>query len=293
MSCRVAAAFLALVCFTPGGLLEARNCGSASVQVVVLDDNGASLEGVTGEDFRVNMKGGPIRALSTSYGIQAHSALILLDRSATMGQNEKFDLGRQIAISLAVSTPGTARFATFAGDVSPLADARVAVPALPPQTSADNTHAVLDALASGIRGMTPRFGDMLFVITDSADVGSHTSSREVQDLLIGSGARLFIVALPGANIGPELEQLAAVSGGSVFRPVRSPETPLNQALRDQAVRATTDWHRIVSTVYQIEFSESRPSDKPAALKVSVEKRKLKNGQFMAPAFMAPCTAIPQ
>lgn len=287
---RVAAGCLALVCIVPGAL-AARNCGTAAIQVSVLDGTGAAVDGLSAEDFRVSMRGNPLRAQSMSHGLVPHSALVLLDRSASMGQSGKFELGRQIALTLAGLTPGVAQFSAYDGDASPISDARVTLVSSSVQATANPNHAMYDAMAASILAMNPHLGDMIFVVTDSPDSGSKMSAGQLQELLVAAGARLFLVLLPGGTVAPETEQLAALTGGGVYRPLPSGEATTLRS--DEAVRNTTSWHSQITNVYNLEFQDQRPSEKPQTLKINMDKKKMNGGQLLAPAFMSPCSAIAQ
>lgn len=271
-------------------------CGPATVEVTVLDQGGSSLGGLAPSDFKIRIKGQSANVSALNYGVFPHSTLLLVEKGGTMSQAGKNDLVRQLAQAVVSSAPGAVMIGSYGNEVSPLADARSGQAfAAAFQGGADTRSAAYDALIAGMTTMRLHSGDAVIVVTDSGDNGSKLPASDVQQRLAAAGARLFVVALPaatGAGSMQPLSDLAIASGGAVLVPLPIDGSNIAPAQIDGALVALNRSYGQYSNVYQLE-TDADGQDRALPLKVEVDRRKLGGGKVVAPAVLAPCTAIAQ
>jgi hypothetical protein len=297
---RAGAGLLALLSFASIPASAARGCGPAVVQVTVLDQGGAAVNGLAPSDFKVRIKNANAAVTAMSYGIFPHSTLVLVSRTGSMSETLKMELSKRLASSVIASAPGVVFAGTFGAQLSSVTDARsgqpFAVGAQPPENL---TNLLYDDVLAGLGSVTSHRGDALVVITDSSDKGSKATPAELRQRLALTGARLFIVALPPAtNVGSmqPLAELAEASGGSVMVPIGVDATTKGVVITidqlDSAVASFTRAYAQAGNVYQLETDQDA-SDKPVPLHVELDRKKLGRGKVLAPSALAPCSANPQ
>jgi hypothetical protein len=276
--------------------VAASRCGPATVEVTVLDQGGSSLGGLAPSDFKIRIKGQSANVNALNYGVFPHSTLLLVEKSGTMAQPVKNDLARQLAQAVVASAPGAVMVGSYGNEVSTLADARSGpgfTAAL--QNSSDDRSAVYDALIAGMTSMKLHSGDAVVVVTDAGDNGSKLPGSDVQQRLAATGARLFIIALPpasGSGSMQPLSDLALASGGAVLAPLPIDGSNIAPAQIDGALVTLNRSYGQYSNVYQLE-TDVEGQDRALPLRVEVDRRKLGGGRIVAPAVLAPCTAIAQ
>ena len=294
---RAAAGLLACISLAPLAASAASKCGPAMVQLVVLDQGGNALPGLTPTDFKVKIKGQPASVKAVDFGLFPHSTLLLLSRTNTMGQSIKLDLARQLALAIVNGAPGPVMAGTFAGDVSGISDARTQSIGANVQVGPDNHNSVYDAVLAGMATMNMHRGDAVVVITDSPDNGSHTTVNELQQKLANAGARLFVVAVPpgtGTGAMQPLTDLAVATGGGVLVPLRLDDASKDLVITPAQLESSTEnfgkTYTQYNNIYQLE-TDLEGQERPMPLRVEADRRKLGSGKLVVPAMLAPCTSI--
>lgn len=275
-----------------------RACGPAIVQLTVLDQGGSALPGLLPSDFKVRIKNANTAIKAVDYGVFPHSTVILISRTATMGQSIKLEMARQMTASIAATAPGNVLVGSFSSEVSGLLNAREGQTGVQP--GSDSQNVVFDAILAGITGPQLHRGDTIVVITDSQDSGSKGMATDVQQRLATSGVRLFVIALPPAGNGTgsmqALSDLADFSGGAMIIPLRVDQTTAGVAIPpaqlEPAVSAMSRAYTQYSNLYQLE-TDQEGQDRPLPLRIEVERHKLGGGKVVAPATLAPCSASAQ
>ena len=297
---RAGAGLLALASVLSLPAFGAGRCGAATVQLTVLDQGGSSLPGLVPSDFKVRIRNNNANITAVDYGVFPHTTVILISRTATMAQSIKIQMAREMADSIVSGAPGVVLGGNFASGVSTLANARDSQPFGPSfQADTEPQNVAYDAIVTAIASDKLHRGDAVVVITDSADNGSHSSSSDVQQRLSATGVRLFVIALPPAGTGnvsvQALSDLADYSGGALIVPLKIDATTSGVAIPPaQLEPAVSTMNRIYTqygNIYQIETDQDG-QDKPLPLKVEVERHKIGGGKVVAPAMLAPCSALP-
>ncbi len=294
---RVAAGLVALVSIVPVPAMAASKCGPAMVQIVVLDPGGSALPGLDPSDFKVRIKGQNASVKAVDYGLFPHSTLLLVSRTSSMGQSLKIDMARQMATAVVNGAPGPVMNGTFGSEVSGLSDARNQPAAAGLQAGSEPRNVMYDAILAGMATMNLHRGDSVVIVADAPDNGSRTSATELQQRFVNNGARLFVVALPPANgtgAMQSLSDLADSTGGAVLVPLRLDDTSKGVTITPSQVEgAATTFARSYTqynNIYQLE-TDIDGQERPMPLKVEVNRNKMGGGKVVAPAMLAPCTAI--
>ncbi len=291
MNFRAGASLLTLmtVGFLPAAA-AARNCGPATVQLAVIDQAGASLSGLGPADFKVHIKGQNANVKALNYGVFPHSTLLLISRSSSM--SAKWDLAQQLAQAVVSSAPGTIMTGSYAAEVSNVVDARSGSASVVPAAS-DSRSVLYDALLADMTNVKLHAGDAVVVITDSPDNGSKTTPAELRQRFSSIGARLFVLALPSADANASMQALSEIAnatGGALLAPLGVSDSKIAQAQIDGALTNLNHAYSQYNAVYQLE-TDADGQDKPLPLRVEIDRRKLNGGKVIAPAMVAPCSAI--
>jgi hypothetical protein len=297
---RAGAGLLVLATVASIPAAAARGCGPAIVQLTVLDQGGNAVSGLAPGDFKVRVKNQSVNIAAMSYGVFPHSTLLLVSRTGSMGDSLKVEMAKRLAAAVSSMAPGTVMAGSFAADLSAVIDGRSGDPyaaGLP--VSDEKRNAVYDVVFAGITRAAMHRGDAVVVFTDSPDSGSKTAAAEVRQRLATSGVRLFVVAIPpatNAGVMQPLAELADASGGAFFVPLGVDATANGVVVSlpqiDAAVAGFTHSYAQSSNVYQLETDQDG-QDKPMPLRVEVDRRKIGGGRVVAPAALAPCSAVAQ
>jgi hypothetical protein len=297
---RAGAGLLALASVLSLPVFAAGRCGPATVQLTVLDQGGTSLVGLVPSDFRVRIRNNNANVTAVDYGVFPHTTLVLISRTASMGQSVKIQMAREMADAIVASAPGTVLGGNYGSQVSGLLNARDGqVFGASLQAGTEPQNVIYDAIVTGLTGAQLHRGDAVVVITDSADNGSKSSASDVQQRLSATGVRLFVVALPPAGNGAAsvqaLTEVAEYSGGAMIVPLKLEQTTAGVVIPPaQLEAAVTTMNRIYTqygNIYQIE-TDQEGQDKPMPLRIEVERHKVGGGKVVAPAMLAPCTSLP-
>ena len=297
---RAGTVLLVVISVTSSPAFAARGCGPAMVQVTVLDQGGTALNGLTPGDFKVKIKNQSVSVKAVDSGVFPHNTLLLISHSGSMSQTVKPELAQKLADAVVATAPGTVMAGSFGVDVSALFDARSGQAATwNPQAAAENRNVLYDAVLAGMTSTRMHRGDAVVVITDAPDSGSKTSATDLQLRFYITGVRLFVIELPpatGSVALQSLSELAEFSGGGVLVPLRVDNTTKGLVLAsgqiEDAVINLSRSYTQYNNIYQLETDQDG-QDRPMPLKVEVDRRKLGTGRVVAPAMLAPCTAIGQ
>ena len=166
--------------------------------------------------------------------------------------------------------------------------------------------AVLDAIEFALRMLTPgRAGDVLFIVSDGADNHSRSKYRLLEQEIMRSRTRVFLVAPtsdgatdPEEIMGPaDLIALAKESGGEIFR--LDPTFPSKEPGRSKQMAEFLGVlnNRLYQKLLRPELIQvTIPSNSERNLNLRVEA--VENGRFgksmrvIAPTKIYPCTVKP-
>ena len=321
-------ATLPLFAFVPAAVAADESCLRRSVLVMVLDSSGNPVTDLTAADIQAEFRGQPVTIHSAEFAVQPARVIVLLDASGSvMHRAGKWRFFRQTAENIGTTLPnefslGLVVFAAetllqvstdngreaFLAVLRDLPADRKGVPTYSKRTS------IRDAIVEGVKLLEPvQRGDSLYLITDGGENQSRAGRRDVEDRLLHSGVRLFVLVLrfdqfEGLIDANELVQqqqmrdLATSSGGhAAFFPSRDfsnlgfgPTDKTYQLSEIESLVLETILRKLYMPMvasYRLELELPRLVDKPRKWKLQVvgSDGKVRKGLTVAfPGKLLPC-----
>jgi Mg-chelatase subunit ChlD len=289
-------------------------CQKRVLLVNVVDAHGQQVSALTGEQFRANLQGQPVKVMSAKFGAGPQRILILVDVSGSMWTDrQQWELVKLAVEDVVSAGPGQAQLAlaTFSNRFEanvPFGKGREAVreailnlnPTSKSIPKRFGGTALNDAIleAADMFG-SPHPGDVIYVITDGLDNESKNTTGKLLQYLGQRSIRLFATVIHNNRFiqfsegpdGPELLGKTAKETGGYYTIL---ETDRSGNL---ALNASTNMVRplygLMSSFYLLDIELPKEPDKPWELKLAVVDTngdKKKGTMVLYPRNIFPCAA---
>src|SRR5882762_4694768 len=178
------------------------SCQTRTVPVSIMSDDGSPLPDINDAAFEGSYRGKSVRINSVAIDQRPRRVLLLLDTSGSF--TDKLDWAFNVANDTLEHIP----LPTEIGLVSFANTVERAVPPTPDRTEIRNEikslrstqkqgrgqTALRDAIRDSVKVLdSQQVGDVIFAITDGGDNKSKTEPRELIQILVTAGIRLFVL----------------------------------------------------------------------------------------------------
>jgi hypothetical protein len=311
------------------GAAAGESCLQRTVLVSVLNAEGNAVADLTVADFQAEFRGQPVKIHSAEFARRPARIVVLLDASGSVLRRAgKWRFFRQSAENIGTTLPGDYALGLVVFSEKTLFQVRpeegrdaylAALRELPADQKGfpppPRRTAIRDAIVEGIKLLEPvQPGVSLYLITDGGENQSRASRRQIEEQLLRSGVRLFmlvlnfeqfepVVAEPELMYPTTIQEVAVVSGGvKAYFPSRDSRSILWFGASEKTYQLTVQEIRLMETIlrmlyismvasYRLELEFPRAVDKPRKWKLEVvdSKGKTRKGLTVAfPGNLLPC-----
>jgi hypothetical protein len=294
-------ALLALACCS-----EAQTCPSATISLNVLTRDGSVVRGLLPNHFAVDLNGRRAKIETFELDSAPRRVILVVDTSGSMRRNYGggWRVGLQLAAYAINTIPADASvaFVTFndKADNPVFGDRQQAASRLSGlgEASLERRTSLFDTVQRSLMALTPpRFGDLIYLVTDGGDNYSKITLTQLTPELARRGTRIFVVLAenPGERTeedqrGRELMSELVRNTGGYLLPARF--RAVGPKERAELLALAPIIQAEISSVYRLRLSSPEPITKTASVKVRYTgpNKSIGKGFLFYPRKVGPCVA---